>query len=64
MSAPNSAPPEKGTKYSSGKTTIFLRDLIRDVDIGIHDHEIGRPQSLRSIWKCRFPVQNPQLLMK
>tara|TARA_B100000676_G_scaffold311099_1_gene379795 strand:+ start:1839 stop:2195 length:357 start_codon:yes stop_codon:yes gene_type:complete len=30
-----------------GETTIFLRDLIRDVDIGIHDHEIGNPQSLR-----------------
>lgn len=55
MSAPNIAPPEKGTKYSSGKTTIFLRDLIRDVDIGIHDHEIGRPQSLRFDLEVSIP---------
>ena len=24
-----------------GRTMIFLRELFRDVDIGIHDHEIG-----------------------
>lgn len=47
MSAPSSGSQETGTTYSSGKTTIFLRDLMRDVDIGIHDYEIGRPQSLR-----------------
>lgn len=28
-------------------TTIFLRDLVRKVDIGIHPHEIGQPQSVR-----------------
>ncbi len=29
-----------------GKTLIFLRELIREVDIGIHTHEIGCPQRL------------------
>lgn len=30
-----------------GKTVIFLRELFREVDIGIHAHEIGHPQRLR-----------------
>jgi|TARA_B100000902_G_C26964977_1_gene742422 dihydroneopterin aldolase len=31
----------------SGMTVIFLRELFREVDIGIHAHEIGKPQKLR-----------------
>ena len=55
MSAPGSVPQKNGTKYSSGKTTIFLRDLTREVDIGIHDHEMGRPQSLRFDLEASIP---------
>ena len=29
----------------SGVTTLFLEDIVRDVDIGVHDFEIGNPQS-------------------
>ncbi len=38
---------DKEMVFSSGQTSVFLRDLIREVDIGIHDHEIGHPQSIR-----------------
>jgi len=38
---------DKGMAFSSGQTSVFLRDLIREVDIGIHDYEIGHPQSIR-----------------
>ncbi|MAU85521.1 MAG: hypothetical protein CMA21_02795 [Euryarchaeota archaeon] len=31
----------------SGKTVIFLRELLREVEIGIHAHEMGNPQRLR-----------------
>jgi dihydroneopterin aldolase len=30
-----------------GVTTLFLEDIVRDVDIGVHDHEIGNPQRVR-----------------
>ena len=30
-----------------GVTTLFLEDIIRSVDIGIHDYEIGNPQRVR-----------------
>ena len=31
----------------SGVTTLFLEDVVRDVDIGVHDFEIGNPQKVR-----------------
>ena len=31
----------------SGVTTLFLEDIVRDVDIGVHDFEIGNPQKVR-----------------
>ena len=31
----------------SGVTTLFLEDIVRDVDIGVHDFEIGNPQKIR-----------------
>ena len=31
----------------SGKTVIFLSELLREVEIGIHAHEMGNPQRLR-----------------
>ena len=37
----------RNSDHGSGRTVIFLRELYRDVDIGIHAHEIGRPQKLR-----------------
>ena len=37
----------RNSDHGSGRTVIFLRELFRDVDIGIHAHEVGRPQKLR-----------------
>ena len=37
----------RNSDHGSGRTVIFLRELFRDVDIGIHVHEVGRPQKLR-----------------
>ena len=31
----------------NGVTTLFLEDVVRDVDIGVHDFEIGNPQKVR-----------------
>lgn len=28
-------------------TTLFLENVVREVDIGVHDHELGAPQRLR-----------------
>ena len=42
-----------------GRTMIFLRELFRDVDIGIHDHEIGRPQKLRFDIEVVIPGSEP-----
>ena len=30
----------------NGVTTLFLEDVVRDVDIGVHDFEIGNPQKV------------------
>lgn len=35
---------------AQGVTTLFLENVVREVDIGIHAHEIGAPQ------RCRFDV--------
>ena len=35
---------------SQGVTTLFLENVVRDVDIGVHAHEIGAPQ------RCRFEI--------
>lgn len=44
----------------SGVTTLFLEDIVRDVDIGVHDFEIGNPQKIRfDIYVIMSEVQNP-----
>jgi len=44
-----------------GVTTLFLEDIIRDVDIGIHDYEIGNPQRIRfDIYVIIPDIQNPK----
>ena len=44
----------------SGVTTLFLEDLVRDVDIGVHDFEIGNPQKVRfDIYVMISDIQNP-----
>ena len=42
-----------------GRTVIFLRDLFREVDIGIHAHEIGHPQKLRFDIEVSIPGSEP-----
>ena len=42
-----------------GRTVIFLRDLFREVDIGIHAHEIGHPQKLRFDIEVSIPGSDP-----
>tara|TARA_B100000029_G_scaffold70789_1_gene62855 strand:+ start:7224 stop:7625 length:402 start_codon:yes stop_codon:yes gene_type:complete len=32
---------------TQGVTTLFLENVVREVDIGVHAHEIGAPQRLR-----------------
>ena len=32
---------------TQGVTTIFLENVVREVDIGVHDHEWGAPQRLQ-----------------
>ena len=32
---------------TQGVTTLFLENVVREVDIGVHDHELGAPQRLR-----------------
>lgn len=32
---------------TQGVTTLFLENVVREVDIGVHDHEWGAPQRLR-----------------
>ena len=29
---------------TQGATTLFLENVVREVDIGVHDHEVGAPQ--------------------
>jgi len=44
-----------------GLTTLFLEEIIRDVDIGVHDHEIGNPQRVRfDIYVLIPDIQNPE----
>ena len=44
----------------SGVTTLFLEDLERYVDIGVHDFEIGNPQKVRfDIYVMISDIQNP-----
>ena len=44
----------------SGVTTLFLEDLVRDVDIGVHDFEIGNPQKVRfDIYVMLSDILNP-----
>ena len=42
-----------------GRTVIFLRELFREVDIGIHAHEIGHPQKLRFDIEVSIPGSDP-----
>ena len=42
-----------------GRTVIFLRELFREVDIGIHAHEIGHPQKLRFDIEVSIPGSEP-----
>ena len=42
-----------------GRTVIFLRELFREVDIGIHNHEIGQPQKLRFDIEVSIPGSDP-----
>ena len=44
----------------SGVTTLFLEDIVRDVDIGVHDFEVGIPQKVRfDIYVMMSDIQNP-----
>ena len=44
----------------SGVTTLFLEDVVRDVDIGVHDFEIGNPQKVRfDIYVMLSAILNP-----
>ena len=44
----------------SGVTTLFLEDVVRDVDIGVHDFEIGNPQKVRfDIYVMFSDILNP-----
>ena len=42
-----------------GRTVIFLKELFRDVDIGIHAHEKGHPQRLRFDIEVMMHGSNP-----
>tara|TARA_B100001173_G_scaffold230124_1_gene200038 strand:+ start:585 stop:986 length:402 start_codon:yes stop_codon:yes gene_type:complete len=43
-----------------GVTTLFLEDIVRDVDIGVHDFEIGNPQKIRfDMYVIMSNIQNP-----
>ena len=44
----------------NGVTTLFLEDIVRDVDIGVHNFEIGNPQKIRfDIYVMMSEVQKP-----
>ena len=44
-----------------GVTTLFLEDIVREVDIGVHDHEIGNPQRVRfDIYVLISGVEDPE----
>ena len=43
-----------------GVTTLFLEDIVRSVDIGVHDYEIGNPQRVRfDIYVLISGVEDP-----
>ena len=45
----------------NGVTTLFLEDIVRDVDIGVHDFEIGNPQKVKfDIYVMLSEVRNPE----
>ena len=44
-----------------GLTTLFLEDIVRSVDIGVHDYEIGNPQRVRfDIYVLISGVEDPE----
>jgi dihydroneopterin aldolase len=44
-----------------GVTTLFLEDIVRSVDIGVHDYEIGDPQRVRfDIYVLISGVEDPE----
>ena len=44
----------------SGVTTLFLEDVVRDLDIGVHDFEMGNPQKVRfDIYVMLSDILNP-----
>ena len=45
---------------NQGVTTLFLEDIIRNVDIGVHEYEIGNPQRVRfDIYVLISDTKNP-----
>ena len=45
---------------TQGVTTLFLENVVREVDIGVHDHEFGAPQRLQfDIYVMLSGVQEP-----
>ena len=45
----------------NGVTTLFLEDIVRAVDIGVHDFEIGNPQKVKfDIYVMLSEVRNPE----
>jgi dihydroneopterin aldolase len=43
-----------------GVTTLFLEDIVRYVDIGVYEHEIGTPQPVKfDIYVLISGVKNP-----
>ena len=43
-----------------GVTTLFLEDIVRNVDIGVYDHEIGNPQRVKfDLYVLISGVDNP-----
>ena len=44
-----------------GVTTLFLEDVVRDVDIGVYEHEVGSPQPVKfDIYVLISGVKNPE----
>tara|TARA_B100001027_G_scaffold112819_1_gene77877 strand:+ start:188 stop:592 length:405 start_codon:yes stop_codon:yes gene_type:complete len=52
-------PPHLTAEKGHGRTVIFLRELFREVDIGIHAYEIGHPQKLRFDIEVSIPGSEP-----
>ena len=48
------------TKHPRVLTTLFLENVVREVDIGVHDHEWGAPQRLQfDIYVMQSGVSEP-----